>query len=234
MGKVMGAFSAASVLGVPAGLELARLGGWRAPFFSVAGLGLLVAGAALFLMPPMTGHLRRAGATVAPARSLLRRPAALFSLAATSSAMMSGFLIIPNIAAHLQFDLGYPRAHLGLLYMAGGSVSFLVLRVGGRWVDRAGSARVAAVGTALFLAVLWVGFAFPRPWVPVLPLFVGFMTSNALRNVSTTALSTRVPGPSERARFLSTQSARSTSPPRPAPPSRPRCCTSSRAAASAA
>src|SRR5690606_8917324 len=37
MGAAMGAFSAASVLGVPAGLELARLGGWRLPFFVVAG-----------------------------------------------------------------------------------------------------------------------------------------------------------------------------------------------------
>jgi hypothetical protein len=34
MGAVMGAFSLASVLGVPASLELARLGGWRFPFLA--------------------------------------------------------------------------------------------------------------------------------------------------------------------------------------------------------
>ncbi len=39
MGAVMGAFAVASVLGVPAGLELARLGGWRLPFIAVAALG---------------------------------------------------------------------------------------------------------------------------------------------------------------------------------------------------
>src|SRR5207237_8209295 len=53
MGAVMGAFSAASVLGVPAGLELARHGGWRTPFFAVAGLGVVVAASAIFLMPPL-------------------------------------------------------------------------------------------------------------------------------------------------------------------------------------
>jgi predicted MFS family arabinose efflux permease len=42
IGTVMAAFSAASILGVPAGLEAARLFGWRAPFFSVAALGLVV------------------------------------------------------------------------------------------------------------------------------------------------------------------------------------------------
>src|SRR5512145_2560571 len=60
LGKVMGAFTIASVLGVPAGLELARLGSWRTPFFAVAGMGFLVAGAALALMPPLRAHLDRA------------------------------------------------------------------------------------------------------------------------------------------------------------------------------
>src|SRR5437867_2236444 len=57
MGAVMGAFSVASVLGVPAGLELARQGGWRLPFFAVAGLGALVAAGAVFLLPPLRAHL---------------------------------------------------------------------------------------------------------------------------------------------------------------------------------
>src|SRR5262249_17144688 len=52
MGIVMGAFSVASVLGVPAGLEAARHFGWRAPFVSLAGLGALVPVPAVFLLPP--------------------------------------------------------------------------------------------------------------------------------------------------------------------------------------
>jgi predicted MFS family arabinose efflux permease len=208
LGAVMGAFSVASVLGVPAGLELARLGTWRLPFFAVAGLGLLVAGGSLFLMPAMTGHLRRVRqATAVGATSLFRQPAALLSLAATSSSMMSGFAIVPNIAAHLQFDLGYPRDKLGGLYMAGGAVSFLVLRVAGRMVDRVGAPRVAGVGTAIFVTVLMAAFAFPVAGLPVVAAFVAFMMGNSLRNVSINTLASRVPGPAERARFMSAQSA---------------------------
>ena len=207
LGAVMGAFSVASVLGVPAGLELARLGGWRAPFFAVAGLGLLVAGGALRLMPPMTGHVGPGAAAALPLSALLRRPVARFSLAATAASMFSGFAIVPNIAAHLQYDLGYPREKLGTLYMAGGAVAFVALRVAGRWIDRAGAPVVASFGTTIFAGVLLLGFAFPPAATPVAPLFVAFMLGNSTRNVSINTLSSRVPAPGERARFMSAQSA---------------------------
>jgi len=208
LGAVMGAFSVASVLGVPAGLELAHWGGWRFPFFAVAALGLLVAGAALSFMPPMTGHLASDGRPAPrPGPPLLRSRVALLSLGATAASMLSSFAIIPNIAAHLQLNLHFPRERLGGLYMAGGAVSFVVLRVAGRWVDRFGAPRVAAGGTAVFVGVMLAAFAFPPPWLPVLAIFPCFMIGNSLRNVSTSTLSSRVPSPAERARFMSAQSA---------------------------
>src|SRR5262249_42751875 len=42
MSVVLLAFSLAAIFGVPAGLELARWAGWRAPFFAIASLGLPV------------------------------------------------------------------------------------------------------------------------------------------------------------------------------------------------
>ncbi|WP_336145447.1 MFS transporter, partial [Klebsiella pneumoniae] len=57
MGAVMGAFSVASILGVPAGLELARRGGWRLPFIAVALLGAILGAFASFVLPPMIAHV---------------------------------------------------------------------------------------------------------------------------------------------------------------------------------
>jgi predicted MFS family arabinose efflux permease len=131
----------------------------------------------------------------------------LLSLCGNAAAMMASFSIIPNIAAWLQLNLGYPRARLGLLYMAGGAVTFATMRLAGRLVDRVGAPRVAGGATALFLAVLGFGFAFPPAGVPVLPLFVGFMVANSSRNVSLNTLASRVPAAGERARFMSAQSA---------------------------
>jgi predicted MFS family arabinose efflux permease len=209
MGAIMGAFSVASILGVPIGLELARLGGFRAPFFAVAGLGLFVAAAAIGLMPPMRAHLAasREGAPRASALQMLRRPAPIVSLAATATIMMASFTVVPNLSAYVQHNLGYPRDRLGLLYLVGGAVSFFAMRGIGRLVDRVGAPLVSAAGTALLLAVLGLTFVFPLPSVPVMALFVGFMVSHSFRNVAMNTLSTRVPFAHERARFLSMQSA---------------------------
>jgi predicted MFS family arabinose efflux permease len=208
LGKVMGAFSVASVLGVPAGLELARHGGWRTPFFAVAGLGLVVAGGAVALMPSLRGHLDRpAGGAGAGPLAFLQRPGAALALAATACSMASTFAIVPNIAQWVQFNLGYPRERLGLLYMIGGTMAFFSLRLAGRAIDRFGGPVVAGAGTAIVMAAMVVGFGWPPAGLPVLLLLAVFMVGNSTRNVSVSSLATRVPGPAERARFLSAQSA---------------------------
>jgi len=204
LGTIMGAFSVAAVLGVPLGLELARWGGWQLPFYAVATLGLAVGVAVYLLLPPLRGHLAEARA--APARLPRLRPAVLLSLAATASTMATSFALVPNLATWLQFNAGWPRERLGLLWMAGGAVTFFSMRVAGRLVDRFGSPRVAAGATALFLCVLGLGFLPERPLLPVVLLFVGFMVGNSSRNVSMSTLATKVPAPDERARFLSIQS----------------------------
>jgi len=208
IGAVMGAFAIASVLGVPAGLELARLGGWSTPFFAVSVLGFLVLAAAARLLPGFSGHLaQRTEVTLRSAWDVLRRPVVGLSLAASGTVMMSVFAIVPNLATYLQFNAGYPRSRLGFLYFVGGLLSFFTLRVAGRLADRYGAALVTIGGTALFAAVLLVGFVPDVPLFPILPLFAAFMISGSFRMVPMNALATRVPRPEERARFMSLQSA---------------------------
>jgi predicted MFS family arabinose efflux permease len=208
MGIVMSAFTLATVAGVPAALELARLGGWRTPFFGVAALGLVVAASAIFAMPRLRLHLATPGEALHPAalRDFLAQPAVLLSLLATVSVMMAAYAIVPNISAYVQGNRGYPRDELGTLFFAGGSVSFVAMRVMGGYIDRLGATAMSALGTVLFASVL--GSAFVYEWeLPVTLIYVGFMTSMAFRNITLTTLTTRVPLPHERARFLSLQSA---------------------------
>jgi predicted MFS family arabinose efflux permease len=211
LGKVAGAFAVASVVGVPIGMRLSLMGGWRLPFFAIAGLGLVVALTAIAMMPPMRKHLTSGvgGRPVAP-RSLgafVRDPTVLASLGCTAALMMGTFALVSNLSTFLQFNLGYPRERLELLYMVGGLLSFFAMRLAGRWVDRRGPIWVAMLGTALsFLAVSGL-FVLPRPPLPIIVLFAGMMMSNAIRVVTLNATSSRVPDPRERARFMSAQSA---------------------------
>ena len=207
MGVVMGAFSVATVVGVPAGLWMAQAGGWRMPFLAVSALGVVVAAGALFLMPAMRGHLVHARAAAARGYAFLREPAALLSLCATATTMAATFALVPNLAAFLQFNAGLPRERLGFLYMVGGVLSFAALRLVGHGIDRFGAPRVAAAGTAVMLANLALDFVPAEPLLPAWALFVLFILANSLRNPSLSTLASRVPRASERARFQSTQSA---------------------------
>ena len=208
LGLVMTAFSVASVFGVPAGLELARLGSWRTPFFAIAALGLLVAGSALLLMPSLELHLHAAHTTRhAPVKDFLREPTVFLALAATATVMIASFSIIPNLSGYLQYNVGYPRDGLGVLYLAGGSVSFVAVQLMSRFVDRLGATFMAVIGTFFFLIILSVLFVLELRSVPVMLVFVVFMTSMALRGISLNTVASRVPAAHERARFMSLQSA---------------------------
>jgi predicted MFS family arabinose efflux permease len=210
MGAVMGAFSVAQVLGVPAALVLSAHAGWQTPFFAVAAMGLLVALGAILLLPPMTRHLENATPTTITTPSslaeLLSRPTVLLSLTMTSTLMASGFIVIPNLPGYVQENLGYPRAHFQYLLCVAGTASFVTLRIAGRLVDKFGSTRVGSVAVLLSLVVMYVYLVRPPNPAPVMLLYVMFMITLGARNVAYNALTTKVPRPHERARFLSIQS----------------------------
>ncbi len=203
LGAVMTSFSLASILGVPAGLELARLWTWRAPFFAVALLGLILAGASVFMLPPLRTHLSSA----APVARLPKfDKAVLLSLTNTSLVMLGVFAVVPNISAFVQHNMGYPRAKLGLLYLVGGIASFAAMRVVGNLVDRFGAGRLVTLGTLLHLVALVFAFIAPVAAIPVLAIFTVYMLSGSVRMVPLQTLATQVPAPTERARFMSSQS----------------------------
>ncbi len=205
IGLVMGAFSLASILGIPAGLELARRGTWSTPLWVVAGLAVLAAAAAAALLPPMAGHLEAGKAPASLAR-LVSRPVVLLSWSTTAAVMGAGFLVIPNLSSWVQGNLGLPRELLSPVYLAGGVMSLVSTQATGRLVDRFGSFRTGTIGVALVIGC-YVPFFFVASPLPVVALFMWFMLAMGMRNVSYNTLASRVPRGDERARFLSIQSA---------------------------
>lgn len=204
MGIAMGSFSLAAVFGVPVGLELAQLGGWRLPFFAVAGLAAVVAGAAISLLPPQRGHLAHGPgpAMLARFRSLLDRRAVWLAYATAGLLQMQAFMIIPNISAYVQGNLGFPRGQLSLLYLIGGTLTFFGMRATGRLVDRFGSGSVTLANTVLITIVVWAAFIGYQPWMPLLVLFPLFMLTNGMRLVANSAAFSKVPHAHERAGFM--------------------------------
>lgn len=216
LGSILGAFAVASVLGVPAALEVSRLASWRAPFLCVGVMGIGISLLALSVLPPMTGHLAGRAPSGTLAEEVRRLIAELWTMASrrlvalswasSFTLFMGAFVIIPNIASYLTGNLLVPRDRLGVLYMSGGVASFVAARVVGVLVDRIGASRVNVIGVTLFLVVLWSVFGFTPPLLPIWSLFVLFMTAMTFRNMSVNVQASRVPTANERARFASIQS----------------------------
>lgn len=204
VGTVMSAFSLASVLGVPAGLRMAEWFGWRAPFFGVALLGLALTGLAFRLMPSLRGHLRTPSAGTGGARDRLTFDtlvgATLFNMVCV---MVGVFAVVPNISTFLQRNIGYPRASLDAIYLVGGLASFFANRAVGALVDRFGATKLVIAGTGIFGAALYFGFVDPVGASHVIYVFPLMMLSATVRGVPINTLASRVPAPTERARFMS-------------------------------
>jgi predicted MFS family arabinose efflux permease len=207
MGAVMGAFSVASIAGVPIALELSLLGGFRMAFFAIAGLGALIAAGAFWTLPSLRGHLSAATRVgVRTLAALVTKPLVVLSYSMTAVTMAAGFIVIPNISAHVQLNLSYPRERIGTLYLVGGVVSLVSMRAVGWLVDRFGSFSVGSIGSVMLAAIVGLFFIVAPPGMPVIVVFTGFMMAMAFRNVAYNTLTSKVPAPNERAAFMSLQS----------------------------
>ena len=200
---VASGFSLSSIFGVPLGLEIARRGGWRAPFLVVGIIAQLLAASARLLLPTLRAHLDTRE-KVAPLPLDARMG---WSFVAFGCAILGNFLLIPNLSAYLQFNMGFPREHMGLLYLGGGLASLVTMRLSGVWTDRTRALWPVLVGSIIVSLALILGAVFQPPLLPPALFFATFMSCNAARWVAINALASRVPAPSARARYLSAQNA---------------------------
>ena len=206
MAIVMGSFSVAAVAGIPIGLELASWHGWQTPFYAVALCGLLALVAVYLLLPAMQGHRNEPRHTepvgVLP---LLKQPLTRMALLLVVISMLGNFLLIPNLSAYIQFNLGFPRERIGELYMIGGIASLAGMQLTGYLTDRFGSIGTGAVSCFGLGIVLWLGFM-QRPELVLVPwIFAGFMVFSSARRVAQNVLTSQTPRDHERAAYASTQ-----------------------------
>lgn len=211
MGIVMMAFSAASVLGVPAGISLAAQGGWRLPFFVVAGLALAAGVAAALLIPRMTGHvteeLHRPSVTELLG-DVLRNTNQLLALAFTIVLMLGHFTVIPFIAPYMQINLGFSDHQLSLIYLIGGALTVVSLPLIGRLADRIGPASVFTYGSVATIGVILAVTHLPAGIgvAAVLVVTSSFFVASGGRTVPALTLVTGVVEPARRGGFMSLRS----------------------------
>ena len=203
VGLAGAAFSVAAIAGVPLGLELARIGGWQLPFYSVAVASGLAMLATLLFIP---NHLqtRRNGRWQGTWTFLARKKTAVAYLIVGITPIAS-FLFIPNMFTYFQMNLGYPRELIGLLYAIGGTCTLMSMQIAGWNADRFGIASasvVVSLGSVISAIVL---FGFDPLIAPLMVLFPIMMVFNSARSVVAHTGSSLVPVPEERGAHMAFQ-----------------------------
>ena len=74
--------------------------------------------------------------------AMLKRAVVWHAFMAIGLAIFSTFLIVPNMAAYFQFNLGVPRSDMSQYYVMGGVLSVIAMQLGGYLMDRVGAVRI--------------------------------------------------------------------------------------------
>jgi len=137
----------------------------------------------------------------------LKNPLAWCAWGFTAFAMLAAFMIIPNFTAHVQFNMGFPREKLGILYLFSGTISFFTMRFVGKLVDKTSPTFTGIVSTVLFILSVMFGFIFYKHGLTPIFFSILFTIAMTSRNIAGQTLSSKVPLPAERAGFMSLQMA---------------------------
>jgi predicted MFS family arabinose efflux permease len=206
VGAVLSANALASVAGVPACLWLAGRFDWWVAFVVVGAIGVMVA---------LAVALSVAARARAPVPSASRpepmpspspdRVRSLSAHALIFFAFAAAFAITPNLSTFVQFNLGYSRSAIPLLYMVAGTCALASMRLTGSAVDRLGAFRVGSMAILGLMTILVVFLAVPTPLLSVELAFIFTLVFLGARNVALRTATARVPDPATRGRFMSLQ-----------------------------
>mgnify|MGYP005752943283 CR=1 FL=1 len=143
-GKVMAAFSIASIAGIPVGLYLASKTNWHAPFYMLAAMSFLVLLVGWKFLPPLKGHLTNQ-IKVHPKKvilQILQNSNLLWALTLTMVLTFAGFTVIPFISPYMVANIGFSEVELSYIYLFGGLATVFTSQLAGRLSDRFGKQRI--------------------------------------------------------------------------------------------
>ncbi|MEY4110065.1 MAG: hypothetical protein RLZZ46_419 [Bacteroidota bacterium] len=210
MGKVMMAFSVASVFGVPFGLFLANEFSWNAPFVFLAIASLIVGFFIEKNIPPVNAHLNPEKPRPSPMQmiqNVTRDQNQLRALGMMACLMLGQFSIIPFLSPYMVSNVGFTEQQLPYIYLFGGIATMISMPLIGKLSDKHGKLRMFTIGIFVSAVPVLVITNLPRVSITVaLCMTTFFMIFISARMVPASALASSVAPPASRGSFMSFQS----------------------------
>ena len=138
MAAVMSAFAVASILGVPMSLYFTNLFNfnWHVPFLIIGGVGIVLLPFVIRFVPKMIDHIKSKDSISHPLQSLaivIKNPDQRSALLFAGLLMMGHFLIIPFINPYIEFNKGFSKDMIPMIYLVGGLASLIEFNI---WIDK--------------------------------------------------------------------------------------------------
>lgn len=212
-GRVMGftqmAFAASQILGLPIGLYLANKFDWHAPFWLIAGLGVLLGIVIMFKMQPINAHLEL-GSNKNPLAHLwtnISKPLHIRGFLGTILLATGGFMLMPFGSAFSIGNLGLTLDQLPTLYFITGIFSIVAGPLIGKLTDRFGAMKVFTAGSVLVIITvsIYTNLGVTPLWMVLIINIFMFFGITARMIGSSTLIST-LPEPQDRGAFMSINS----------------------------
>lgn len=207
MGIVMTGFSAASVLGVPAGIYLAALSSWSLPFLVLGLMSVVVTFLIYFTVPSLTIHLKSGKKRENPfivIQNIFKNRNQISALGFNVILMLGHFTIIPFIAPYMQSNIGFTESDVAGIYFFGGLLTVVLLPLFGKLADKYGNVKVFRFGTVVaVLSIFMITNLPPVGIVLALCVTSTFFVGGSGRNVPATTMVTSVVQPENRGSFMS-------------------------------
>jgi predicted MFS family arabinose efflux permease len=212
-GRVMGfiqlGFGASQVLGIPAGLFIANIWGWQAPFLMVA----IIAAAVLILiflkMQPVTKHLALQHDRSALAHLWHTVAKRNYRIGFLSTALLSigGFMMMPFSSAFAINNLHITQEQLPMLFMVSGVTSLVVMPLIGKLSDKIDKFRLFAYACVwmMLVVIFYTHLSITPLWI-VMIFNVLMMMGILSRMIPAGALTTGIPDMQDRGAFMSINS----------------------------
>lgn len=207
MGIIMGAFSVASVFGIPIGLYLANKINWHMPFMLLAILGGSIAFVAQMYLPSLRSHLKGPHPKrnfLFAFKNVLRDRNQMTAIAFIFSVIFGQFAIIPFLSPSLVANAGLKESQLPLIYLFGGIVSMVATPVFGRLSDKFGRAKIFYFGAfSSMIPVLIITNLGPTPAWLILVITSSFFLCVGGRMAPAMAMLSSAAPPHTRGSFMS-------------------------------
>lgn len=206
MGFVQMAFAASQILGLPIGLVLANHFGWHAPFWMIAGFGLIMGIIIMIYMKPVNAHLQLKNDRN-PFQHLLKTISEshyLRAFLATTLLATGGFMLMPFGSAFGIHNLGLTMEQLPILYGVTGIFSILIGPLAGKLSDKIGKFKMFVIGSVIgiIMVAIYTNLGVTPLW-EIIVLNVLLFAGISTRMISSSALMTAIPEPQDRGAFMS-------------------------------